>query len=128
MTKLNKKDVGDRGEELAAEYLQMNGYAILQRNYRQRFAEIDLVALKDGVLVFCEVKSSRYAGESHPEIRVDYKKQIKLAQCADAYLADDPPPYDACRFDIIAVKTQRGRDVVEHIENAFWPPEGWNGD
>lgn len=126
MAKQSKKDVGNRGEKLAAEYLQKHGYTILQSNYRRRFAEIDLVAFREGVLVFCEVKSSLYAGESHPEIRVDHKKQIKLAQCANAYLADDTPPYDTCRFDVIAVKTHRGRDVVEHIENAFWPPDGWD--
>ena len=124
--KLQTKKIGDRGEELAAEYLQRKGYTILQRNYRQRYGEIDLIAMKDDVLIFCEVKRSRYNGESHPEIRVDWKKQIKLSQCAKAYLAGSPPPFESCRFDVIAVKIHRGRNIVDHIENAFWPPEGWD--
>jgi putative endonuclease len=122
------KMVGDEGEDLAADFLLERGYAILERNYRQRFAEIDLIAIKDGVLAFCEVKSSHYPGESHPEIRVGYKKQIKLAQCAQAFLAANPPAYESCRFDVITVKLQQGRRIIDHIENAFWPPDGWDRD
>ena len=122
------KKVGDKGEDLAADFLLARGYRILERNYRKRFAEIDLIVMKGGVLAFCEVKSSRYPGESHPEIRVGYKKQVKLAQCAQAFLAADPPAYNSCRFDIITIKMQQGRKVIEHIENAFWPPEGWDRD
>ncbi len=120
------KTIGDKGEDLAAEYLVRKSYTIVERNYRQRFAEIDLIAMKDGVLVFCEVKRSRFEGESHPEIRVDSKKQIKIARCARVFLAGSPPPFHSCRFDIITVKKQRGKDYVEHITNAFWPPEGWD--
>lgn len=123
--KAELKKVGDQGEDLAAEYLERKGYTILQRNFRRRSGEIDLIAYRKGVLAFCEVKSSRYRGESHPEIRVDCKKQIKLTRCARAYLLANPPPFEACRFDVIAVKAHQGRTVVEHIENAFWPPDGW---
>jgi len=122
----SKKTARDRGEDLAAQYLQSKGYTILERNWRRRFGEIDIVALKEGVMVFCEVKRSRFSGPSHPEIRVDLKKQFKLARLARAYLATDPPNVESCRFDIIAVKTIQGRDVIEHIENAFFPPDDWD--
>ena len=122
----SKKATGDRGEELAAQFLEAKGYAIVERNWRSRGGEIDLIALKEGVLVFCEVKSSQFSGPSHPEIRVDLKKQFKLSQLARAYLANDPPGVETCRFDIIAVKDVQGRDVIQHIENAFWPPDDWD--
>lgn len=107
-------------------YLASKGYEIIKCNFRQRFGEIDLIAQKDGVLAFCEVKRSRYRGRSSPELRVDRKKQIKLARCARAYLSECHPDFQTCRFDIITIKTRQGRDVIEHFENAFWPPEGWD--
>lgn len=121
-----KKIAGDRGEELAAQYLQAKGYSIIERNWRRRFGEIDIIALKSGVMAFCEVKLSQFSGPSHPEIRVDLKKQFKLARLARAYLAKDPPGVESCRFDIISVKNIQGRDVIEHIENAFFPPDDWD--
>ena len=118
--------MGDGGEDLAAEYLLRQGYVILERNYRKRFGEIDIIAEKDGVLVFCEVKRSRFGGESHPELRVNTAKQKKLARCAYAFLAEHLLDFEACRFDILSVKQHQGREIIEHIENAFWPPDGWD--
>lgn len=119
----SNRDIGNRGEDLAAEYLVNNGYQILERNYRWRSAEIDIIALKEGVLIFCEVKRSRFDGDSHPELRVDIPKQKKIAQCAQLYLAGSPPPFHTCRFDIIAITRRDGRDYLEHFPNAFWAPE-----
>lgn len=121
----SKKEVGNRGEDLAAQYLQIKGYQILARNWRQRTGELDLVALRQGVLVIGEVKSSRYAGEAHPEIRVDRRKQMQLARLARAYLAQNPATFHTVRFDVITIHAHQGREVIEHYENAFWPPEGW---
>lgn len=121
------KTTGDRGEDLAARFLQAGGYSILQRNWRLgRWGEIDIVARKEGVLVFCEVKRSVWDGESHPELRVDRRKQVKLANLAQNYIASHPCYFESVRFDVIAVTSHQGRDVIRHIENAFWPPEGWD--
>ncbi len=122
----SKKAVGDRGERLAETYLTGEGFAILERNYRRRCGEIDLIAEKDGVLVFCEVKRSRYEGESHPELQVGYRKQLRLARTALRYLAEKQPQIEECRFDIITVRERQGRITIEHLENAFVPPEGWD--
>lgn len=122
----SKKQAGNRGEDLAAKYLEGKGYTIVARNWRQRSGELDIIARRDDVLVFCEVKSSRYEGDSNPEIRVDHKKQVKLAQLARKYLAIKQPKIESCRFDVVAVKTDQGRDVIQHIENAFWPPDDWD--
>jgi putative endonuclease len=122
----SKKIAGDRGEDLAAQYLESRGYSLVARNWRRRWGEIDLIALKGGIMIFCEVKCSRYEGETHPEIRVDRTKQIKLARLARAYLALEQPKIESCRFDVVAVKKEQGRDVIEHIENAFLPPDDWD--
>ena len=123
---ISTKESGDRGEDIATQFLVNNGFTIIERNFRKRFAEIDIIARKGDELVFCEVKRSNYSGESHPELRVDYKKQIKLARGASAYLAEHEIQFDSVRFDVITVKVHQGREVVEHIENAFWPPDGWD--
>lgn len=124
--KVSKKATGDRGEELADEFLRNTSHAILKRNYRRRAGEIDIIALKDDVLIFCEVKSSRYPGESHPELRVSHKKQIKMARVARHFMAENELSFDSCRFDVLTVKKSCGREVIEHLKNAFWPPDGWD--
>jgi putative endonuclease len=121
------KNTGDRGEDLAVQFLQTGGYEILDRNWRHgRQGEIDIVTRRESVLVFAEVKRSRWEGDAHPEFRVDHRKQIKLAQLAQVYLSLHPCYFESIRFDIIAVKNHHGREVIEHIENAFWPPDGWD--
>ena len=122
----SKQAAGNRGEDLAANYLEGKGYSIVARNWRQRSGELDIIARQGDVLVFCEVKSSRFEGDSNPELRVDRRKQIKMARLAREYLALEKPEIQSCRFDVIAVKSGRGRDVIQHIENAFWPPDDWD--
>ncbi|RJP72914.1 MAG: YraN family protein [Candidatus Zixiibacteriota bacterium] len=117
------KAAGNRGEELAAQFLQARGFTILDRNWRQRWGELDLVAARDGLLVFCEVKASRFEGDCHPELRVDFPKQRTLTRLARAWLAGHDGDWTQSRFDVIAVKIVQGREVVEHLENAFWPVE-----
>ena len=122
----SKKAAGNRGEDLAAKYLEGKGYSIVARNWRQRSGELDIIARQMDILVFCEVKSSRYEGESNPALRVDHRKQLKLSRLAREYLALEHPKIESCRFDVISVKTDQGRDIIEHIENAFWPPDDWD--
>ncbi|MCX6639261.1 MAG: YraN family protein [bacterium] len=124
--KASTKKIGDSGEDAALQYLESQGYRILTRNFRTRSGEIDIIAVKEKVLVFCEVKASTFSGEAHPEIRVDRRKQIKLSRCALQYITEEKIESDSYRFDIITIKQEKGRQVVEHIENAFWPPEGWD--
>jgi putative endonuclease len=125
---VSKKELGDRSEDLAAQYLRQKGYTILDRNWRCRSGELDLIAEKDGLLVFCEVKSSRFPGEVHPEIRVDRRKQMKIVRSANQYLAQEQSAYSAIRFDVVVLKQSAGRDLIEHLENAFWPPDDWEDE
>ena len=114
--------LGARGEELAAEHLERRGLAIIERNYRTRFGELDLVA-HDGVrLVFCEVKTRR-AGSGAPWDALGHAKQAQVRAMARHWLkerGDRPHPPDL-RFDAIGVTIDaRGRLVsLDHLEGAF---------
>lgn len=78
---------GKKGEELACRYLCDNQYLIIERNYRSRYAEIDLVALDSDVLVFVEVKTCLDTGIADPEESLDKRKLNKLKRNATAYAA-----------------------------------------
>ena len=112
----NKRTVGTRYEELAAAYLEDRGLRILERNFRTRFGEIDLIAESRGTLVFVEVKYRSSSGRGTPEEAVGSKKQAVIRRQALAYLAskglNDLTP---CRFDVVAVL---GQDI-RWIPNAF---------
>ncbi len=118
-----RKGLGSRGEEEAARYLQGLGWRILERNYRCRIGELDLIAKDEGgTLVFVEVRSR--AGNSHglPEESITQRKQYKLRMLAQQYLLTRPKLADGpCRFDVIAVEfTPNGeKKALRHIKNAF---------
>ena len=97
------KDLGKRGEALAWNFLRKLGYELLEKNYRTRFGEIDIVARKDGVIVFLEVKTRRDHRFGMPEEAVDWKKRRKLTGLAEAYLQAKRLENRAARFDILSV-------------------------
>lgn len=112
----NKRRIGTEYEILGAEFLEQKGYKILERNFRCRQGEIDLIAEKDGVLCFVEVKYRKNAAYGYPEEAVSYKKQMKLRMVAEFYLVYRKLPLNSsCRFDVIAVEGQE----IRHIINAF---------
>lgn len=111
---------GRRGEEIAAMYLQDRGYCILERNWRSGKLELDLVAEKDGVLVFVEVKTRHDEDYGSPLDAVDRRKQRHILLAADAYVClkkCDLP----VRFDLISVLYDGENWHVEHYEDAFSP-------
>lgn len=118
---LRRKVLGKQGEDVAARYLEKNGYSVLARNYRCKLGEIDLIADDRGTLVFVEVrsKSSEDFGTAQESIRL--KKQYKLRRVAWHYLKAQGKTGTCCRFDVIAVKFDRDGVVerIEQIENAF---------
>ncbi len=111
-----KKRVGDLHEEKAAKYLETKGYAILEKNYRCRMGEADIIAKKDGVYVFVEVKYRKYASSGYPLEAVNLRKQKKISRCVDHYRMihsmGDGIPF---RFDVVGILG----DEITHIENAF---------
>ncbi|HEU4976851.1 MAG TPA: YraN family protein [Baekduia sp.] len=113
--------LGRLGECLAAEHLERRGYAIVARNHRTRFGEIDLVACDGRTLVFCEVKTRR--GHGDPWDALHPAKRAQVRRMARAYLAEtaDRPRVPDLRFDAIGIAIDaRGRLTrLEHLEDAF---------
>ena len=114
-------DLGRKGESLAKTFLESLGYEILDENWTHGKAEIDLVAYKDKVIIFAEVKTRTGNAFGEPEDFVDNRKQKLLAEAADEYiyLMDHQ---GEVRFDIISVLFDKNANyTLKHIEDAFWP-------
>jgi putative endonuclease len=114
-------DLGRKGESLAKILLENAGYEILDENWTHGKAEIDLIAYKDRVIIFAEVKTRTGNFFGEPEDFVDNRKQKLLAEAADEYiyLMDHQ---GEVRFDIISVLFDRQANyTINHIEDAFWP-------
>lgn len=116
-----RKQVGRQGEELAARYLKENGYQIIDRNWTTRQGELDIIALKDGSLVFVEVRTTQSGKFGYGLESVGYRKQQKVRQLALQYLQEHPAYYGSFRFDVVSVlwDSQGTRTGVQHIEGAF---------
>lgn len=113
---MNKRQTGAGYEALAARWLQERGYEILERNYRCRQGEIDLIARDGRYLVFVEVKYRSRTGAGHPAEAVDARKQERISRTAFYYCyAHGIPETQACRFDVVSILDDR----IEHIQNAF---------
>ncbi len=123
MPNTNKMKTGARGEELAADRLKRCGYHILARNYRAAHGELDIVARRDNVIVFVEVKTARSGRFGAPETWVDERKQRHIGEAADAFLLEHDIRDLDCRFDVIAVDLSQSPPRVNHIEDAFWLEE-----
>lgn len=114
MTTTSSRVLGDKGEEAACRWYVDHGYTIVDRNWRIREGEIDVIAATDGQLVFCEVKTRASTRFGSPAEAVGYRKQVRLRRLAAAWLAENPG-HQAVRFDVAAVLGNR----VEVIEDAF---------
>lgn len=93
---------GDKAEERAAKYLKDKGYKILKRNYLCPLGEVDIIAKKDGAIVFVEVKQ---------------RSSADFGGAAASFLKQSKAEYSSLMFDIIAIT----EDKLEHIQNAFVP-------
>jgi putative endonuclease len=113
-------ELGKQGEEIAAQYLIEKGYEIVERNWRNKHKEIDIIA-KDGKdLVIVEVKTRQTDEYGDPDIAVTRQKQRRLISAANAYLFQNKLDIDT-RFDIISIIFKDDKPVIDHIEDAFLP-------
>ena len=111
--------LGKLGEDLAAVELELRGYAITARRYRTRCGEIDIVAERDGVLVFVEVKTRADAEFGTAAEAVTLRKQRKVTRMACDYLVRELVVDRPCRFDVVTVMLDGPEPVIEVYENAF---------
>lgn len=122
---LSKRKFGDIGEFEAGVFVMKQGFKILVRNYTKPWGEIDIVAEKDGIIRFIEVKTSIYYPNSSftPEIRVDWRKKQKLKRICETYLCESKASKDQeWQIDVISVILNEDDSVreINHIENAVF--------
>ena len=113
---INRRATGMENEQRAVKYLEAQGYTILERNFRCRTGEIDIVAEDGYTLVFVEVKYRSSSAYGEPEEAVDFRKQRKICRTADYYrLTYRTAPERPCRFDVVAITGGK----IRLIKNAF---------
>jgi putative endonuclease len=112
----DKDELGRRGEQLAADYLEQAGLRILDRNWRCETGELDIVALDQRVLVVCEVKTRSGVRYGSPLEAVSHRKRVRLRRLAAAWLAAHGLRFDDVRIDVIGlVRDGSGGFTLEHV-------------
>jgi len=110
---------GFEGEDLAITFLEKKGYRLLERNYRYKRSEIDLIVEKDKWLVFVEVKTRSSTAFGFPEEFVDEKKAEKIIEGADYYMHKNNWQGNV-RYDIVSIILRKGEPEIAHFEDAFY--------
>jgi len=117
--KIQGHGIGQSGETLAAEYLSRNGYTLLERNYRTRTAEIDIIAKEGDCLCFIEVKTRTSLRKGLPKESVHHTKQQKLISGATFYLKEKKLSNLRVRFDVVDIMITHDTPAITLIKNAF---------
>ncbi|RDI69484.1 YraN family protein [Nocardia pseudobrasiliensis] len=116
----DKLALGAHGEELAARYLRAAGMRIVDRNWRCRYGELDLIARDAAVTAFVEVKTRTGLSFGRPAEAVTRTKQRRIRRLAVLWLEAHPGPWVRIRFDVVSVLLLPGRrPVIEHLEAVF---------
>ncbi len=114
----HNQQIGQWGETVAAEYLQLRGYRIVERNARTPSGEIDIVACRAGITFFVEVKARTSRRYGLPEEAVTPRKQAHMLAAAEYYAARHE--IDFWQADVLAVEGHPGaRPTIEHFENVL---------
>lgn len=117
---MDNMKLGRQGEQAAADYLQAQGYAVLERNYRCPKGELDMVVRRGDVLAFVEVKTRRSLRYGRPCEAVNYYKRQHIIKAAQWYIYCHKLSGFHYRFDVVEVLAKNGRDIsINHIPNAF---------
>jgi len=114
------KNLGIKGEKLAAELVESEGYKLIMANYICRLGEIDLIARDNDTLVFIEVRTRKSDKFGLPQETVNLKKQKKIRQVAQYYLKYNNLSGVKCRFDVVGIVWKEGqKPKAELIKDAF---------
>jgi putative endonuclease len=109
---------GAWGEEKAVLYLKSKGYQILERNYRSKIGEIDIIAMMGDMICFVEVKTRKSLGFGLPCEAVNHEKIRHLRRMAQWYLGNCTIRHSSSRIDVIQIYIVEGRSYINHIEDA----------
>jgi putative endonuclease len=110
---------GERSEHVAARRLRWRGYRIIARNFRAAGAEIDLIMMDRGTMVFVEVKARMTDAVGSPEDAVDARKQYRIRKAAEIFAERRGSRERPMRFDVIAISGDGRARKVEHLKDAF---------
>lgn len=120
MEKLSKRKIGANAESLACDFLKDNGWLILETNYYVRKFEIDIIARKDGLIAFIEVKMRSTDRFGRPADQVSESKVRRVWAAADIWLQKTGLYGSIVRFDVIGIlKKKDGTLEIEHLEDAY---------
>ena len=115
---MTAKTIGDKGENVALNYCLSKGYELVERNYRSRYGEIDIILKDDQYIIFAEVKTRKYDSIATPSEFVDNRKRKRILMTAAIYLDENPTDLQP-RFDVIEIIYDTFIHI-NHIENAFY--------
>ena len=115
--------LGIEGESIACTELEKLGYSIVERRFRSKFGEIDIVANDSGTIVFVEVKTKTNGDFGDPVEEVTTQKQRQIISMGWAYAAECCPRDTLCRFDVVTVDLSFMPPKITHYQDAFRP--GW---
>lgn len=120
----SRSQLGQDGEDIVAKKLENNGFSILNRNYRKRYGEVDLIASKEDLLLFIEVKMRK-----NPKFALEYlittSKQKKIALVAKEYISRYNHCTKTCRFDVALIEGTKENYKLTYIPNAFGDPSNY---
>ncbi|MCU0330023.1 MAG: YraN family protein [Candidatus Kapabacteria bacterium] len=121
MSEASTREVGERAEQAAVDYLVDSNYVIVERNWNyHNIGEIDIIAVKDETLVFVEVRYRTSTRYGLPELSISHGKWQKLRKTAKLYLAKHGAYRSkACRFDVIAIDMMSGEASLRHYVNCL---------
>jgi putative endonuclease len=114
-----KQQFGVAGERIAARWLKAHGWEIRQERFRSGHRDIDLIAERDGVVAFVEVKARRSLSFGSPAEAVNWRKQRELRRSAQVWIDRHGRPGETYRFDIVGVLLDGRKVLISHLENAF---------
>lgn len=116
---MNDMSIGIQGEEIAANYLENKGFSVIDRNFKCRMGEIDIVACEKRTLVFVEVKTRRSLRYGLPCEAVTKSKQHHIRKAASFYAAKNQISYIEQRIDVVEILYIGEKAYIRHIKNAF---------
>lgn len=114
------QELGRRGEEAAVAFLESKGIEIVDQNWKCSYGEVDIIALDDHTLVFCEVKTRRSDISGLPDEAITLAKQKRYSRIAKVYTSRTETTFDAVRFDVISIyQYSDSQALLRYIRNAF---------
>jgi putative endonuclease len=117
---MNHIELGQKGEEIAVNHLCTKGFEVLERNYKWKNAEVDIICKKNNLLVVVEVKTRNSIALGEPYLSVTRSKQRQIIKVTNRFIELNDVQ-EEIQFDVVSIILNQHQTKIEHIENAFYP-------